>query len=384
MIKFNDNSIYVGQIKQLLHSFNLPQCPIGEKDFTHDTHYIKGNSLFFYKYDINTKTGKSTRVSSYKENDYIENITKTLEIKNNIYDAYTHEYLGNYLRYLRDYKGLNLMSLYNCFSNTSIVSTRFEVKGSVFDSNSSEYTTFAIPIKYDQKYTIAIDWHGVIELCCGYYSNDNLNEDILPNTYLKMNDARFSHPFVYDKALSVVKNYNKEKEFKLFIKIPTICKSSIVVLEGDYSRDVELLFNNESIVINREDDTYLDATLEYLSRPQLLSMNYQEPYLLADRLIEYLSDNVITHLDPVVNNIARLQKKILAEYKISYDFAGIWEERLRNFIYTYCIDKGISNKFFDLLGYLDKDVEGNDYRGFDIEYIKTEDGIKENNEWLTM
>ena len=402
MIKFNDDNIYVGYIKQLLSSFNLPKCPIGEKDFKQDSHYIAGNSLYFY----DNKQKKSTRVSSYKEDDTIENLTKNLEIKNNFYDSYTHEYLGDYLRYVRDYKGLDLMSMYNCFSNASIENVEFSVRDSEFDSSSDAYTIFAIPVKYNQKYTLAIEWHGTIEMCCGYYSNGNLcksnlndgsidNDDIVQHfTYCKQSGLRFNHPFVFDKLVnnSNFKNdYACEKDFKLFLKVPTICKSSIVVLEGDYEENASLFMQKRSIVINREDKKYLDVELNYLSKPQLLSMNYMGTYLLADRLVEYLSNQVITPIDPVINNIKRLQIKAKKEYNVPYTYLGIWEDnKLRNFLYTYIIDKGLFNKHCDLLSYLDKDVEGNN-RGFDIEYIKTyyedNDGNivekkEENNEWL--
>ena len=300
------------------------------------------------------------------------------------------------------------MSMYNCFSNASMASGRFETNNSVFDANSDEYTIFVVPVRYNQKYTIAIDWHGTIEMCCGYYLNGNVSSSALSenqssngdkirlNTYYKASEPRFNHPFVFDKLVdnsNFVNDYACEKYFKLFLKVPLSCKSSIVVLEGDYTRDAELMLSKGNLVINREDDMYLDAELEYLSRPQLLSMNYQKSCLLADRMIEYLSNNVITPIDPVINNIVRLQQKVKAEYQIDFDYEGIWDDnKLRNFLYTYIIDNGLTNKYYDLLSYLDKDIEGNGRKGFDIEYIITgyevdEKGNKkaikkENNEWL--
>lgn len=384
MLKYNDDNIYGGYIKQLLASFNLPQCPIGNKGFVQSIHYIEDNSLYFY----DNTNGTTTRVSSYKEDDKIENITKNLEIRNNLYDSYTHEYLGDYLRYVRDYKGVDLMSMYNCFSNVSISNTSFTVRDSKFDTNQEEYTIFAIPVRYNKKYTIAIDWHGTIEMCCGYYSGSkryvsylNQGDYVVENaTYMKKSGLRFNHPFVYDKLVgnsSFNNDYAEEKNFKLFLKIPTICKSSIVILEGDYTRSIDLILGKEKIIINKEENIYLNGALDYVNAPQLLSMNYQKSFLVADRLLEYLSNQVITPIDPVIDNIRRLQKKLKAEENIGYNYYGIWDDnKIRNYLYTHMIDNGKIGKYYDLLGYLDKDVE----RTYDIEYIVDEEGNKEEND----
>ena len=50
MIKLNDDSIIVGQIKQLLHNFNLPKCPIikEDSDFSNYTGYAIQDSILYY------------------------------------------------------------------------------------------------------------------------------------------------------------------------------------------------------------------------------------------------------------------------------------------------------------------------------------------------
>ena len=407
MLKYNDSNIYGGYIKQLLTSFNLPQCPIGKKDFYRDdftktyesSHYIEGNTLYFY----DAVKDVSNIVSNYKENDAILNITKNLEIRSNLYDSYTHEYLGDYLRYIRDYKKLDLMSMYNCFSNV-VANINITSDSMRFVSKDDSYTIFAVPIKFKQKYTIAIDWHGVIEVCCGFYKNGKRfvsplyqsTDNILfeSATYKRYLGMRFNHPELYDMLSNFSRyDYANEKDLKMFIKIPNGCKSSIVILEGDYADSGELIIDDNRQVLAHKPIFYIpdetediydsntaSTTFDYRSQLQLLSSNSGETYLLADRLVEYLSNQAINPLDPVINNIKRLQTKILKEYNITYDYHGIWDEKQRKFIYMYIVKNGLQNKYKDLLAYLDKDVE----RTFDIEYIvDKEDGSKkENDTWL--
>ena len=392
MLKFNDNNIYSGYIKQLLSSFNLPQCPIGKKDFSQNSNYIENNGLYFYNKDKNI----SKLVANYKENDKILNITKNLEIRSNVYDSYTHEYLGDYLRYIRDYKKLNLMSMYNCFSNVTA-----NVDFTNFNSKDSSYTIFCFPVKFNQKYTIALDWHGTIEVCCGFYKDgkrfvsDTYDGDIEKDTYQKFSGLRFSDPVIYDKLkLSDLKNYDydSEKCLKMYLKVSTECKSSIVVLEGDYRQCAELIIDGNRQVLahkpilyyhlEEQDEVLYDSNsassnFDYRSRLQLLSSNSGEIYLLADRLVEYLSNQVITPLDPVIDNIRRLQLKALKEinsttnkpYDVKFNHYGIWDENLRKFLYAYIINNGLQNEYTDLLAYLDKDIE----KTFDIEVINGEE-----------
>lgn len=420
MLKYNDDNIFTGYIKQLLHSFNLPMCHVGYdaqyKDNKRSLHYLKGNTLYFYDVNDNSLGYRGTRVQNYKFGDKIQNLTKNLEIKSNLYDTYTHEYLGDYLRFVRDYTGLNLMSMYNCFSNNSAINLDMKISESVsggtiyheFNSNAEHYTVFVVPVKFNQKYTIAIDWHGTIEMFAGLYHNGNRvksstfssdshdNNTFNTSTYKRYSGMRFNHPVVYDRLSKeylekngFIPDFSKEECLKLFIKVPNECKSSIVILEGDYSKDTEMYINSDKfqvlgnrqllykpVIITGENtsvqlDEIYDANTnsteyQYITKHQLLFVNTETHYLIADRLIEYLSGNVIDCNDEIVNNIAQLQRKILYDRELinptdniplDVEHLGYWNNSIREFLYRFIQYKGLNNKYFDLQGYLDKDLE---------------------------
>jgi hypothetical protein len=143
MKKFNTSDLFTGYLKQLLHDFNLPKIKVYTKKHreyfnkhkeespeifstSQNTElnvryfpYLKDGQIQEYInntwYNISTKVKAAPKFYTYGQK--ILNYTKNLKINSNVYDSYTHEYLGDYLRFQRDYYGLNLMSLYNCFSN---------------------------------------------------------------------------------------------------------------------------------------------------------------------------------------------------------------------------------------------------------------------------
>ena len=169
-------------------------------------------------------------------------------IKNNRYDSYTHEYLGEYLRFKRDYFGVDLMTMYNCFSNRLCDELNINKNSFTFDTKDITHKIYMIPVKMFKEYTIAIDCDSPIELCCGIYGKyqDKREKfESLPTlTYQRVVGSRFNSPFVYNKLKqddmsvfserllsSIVQN---ENDLKLFIKIPANNTSTIVVLEGNY------------------------------------------------------------------------------------------------------------------------------------------------------
>lgn len=299
MEKFNNTSLFTGYLKQLLSSFNLPKYKVYTRE---NLKYYKENGvespeiiesiLADKKVDSSNKDSynKDTRYVNYIKNNKIQryvngkwldtpwhyhynkkelNQTKNLVIKNNTYDSYTHEYLGEYLRFQRDYNNLDLMPLYNCFSNVICQHLDFSDKEygglksfKISTDLSYKYKIYMLPVKLFKNYTIAIDCSSPIEICCGFYTKYQDTREKLKRmpmyTYEKINNCLFGQPFIYNKlsyeklseAISkdgtaqdstsafinnIAEFAQYEDELKLFIKIPIENNSTITILEGDYS-----------------------------------------------------------------------------------------------------------------------------------------------------
>ena len=152
MYHFNENNIVAGYIKELLHNFNLPTCEVFVPNITvvyPNTNYIYNNSLIKTESDITIGTYNDLTldeydfVCSYVYGQKIINITKSLKLNSILYDTYTHEYLGNFLRFIRDERGIDLMMLYNCFSNRLVDNLIYTNK---FNAEDDQYKIYAVPI----------------------------------------------------------------------------------------------------------------------------------------------------------------------------------------------------------------------------------------------
>ena len=387
MIQFNSNGLVVGLIKQILETFNLPKCKVYKQNQEHyfkDALYIKNNSLCRCINDNEFKY-----ITPYKYNKSITNYTRTLPIKNNVYDTETHEYLGEYLRFLRDYKNLNLMSLYNCFSNRIITDLKINdpVNNISFDSDNSKYKIYGIPVKLGSSYSIHIDSSVPFEILCGFYgdhsylssehkhndtgSSDASSHKIESNTYVKINNCRFADGYNFNRLKDIVNEcpeycddlIKHEDDLKLFIKLPFENTSSIVIFEDVNnvhvaSKDIK---GQGYLCIN--DASSKDPI--FITKSQMLQINSGTSYPFSDRLLEYLSGNAITNICDISDNIRRLQRSLSNIYKETegkegikeYAFDGIWEDTYRYAIYKYAKKYNLIETTCDILGYVDKDIE---------------------------
>lgn len=375
MYKFNNDNIITGYIKQLLHSFNLPKCRVFDneqsfKDYYKDVkdygvfgivkNYLDNSDYIVYL----SKGDEITPISIYNYNNTYLNLTTNLSLFNNIYDSNCHKYLGNYLRFLRDYLNINLMSMYNCFSNEILIG--------------KEYKYIIIPVKHKTKYTIA--FNGVrYEYLFTYKSTlDDIEELFTSTNSHEVKKSTFNRPFLInsEKGLtSQTSSYKNiypdfyESNYKLVIRVHKDKNDTITVLEGDYTNTkncfVPIQANyDKKLLDSKYEKVNIDNFINNLQLldPHIGSRNMSYPF--ADRLIEYLTGMAITPLDNISKNIIDAKYKELLRYtewknkpnidKIKDTFDNI--DRLR-FLEVMSKNKFRFKNTYDLLGYVDKEIE---------------------------
>lgn len=352
---FEDNNIVIGHIKELLHSFNLPMIPV----YTDDTVLYEGRSYIKDNKVVKWTGSEFKFLDEYIYNYPTINLTKRLEMNSAIYDNYTHEYLGDYLRFIRDYNHVDLMSMYNCFGKkrpsriyyTQELDNSFTLK---IDTDNTNYNYYVVPIKFNKTYTIAVDSDIKWEMVSLLYSNifvDNVPSNLIKESYRTISGSKFNKPFIYKTNFSCAKDcWRKEKNLVLLLKIPSIIRSSIVILEGDYSSCADII--DGTLVTNVVyDDSAKNKNIEYINKCSLINVNLENSHPFADRLVEYLLENAITPMDKFQQNVARVQKSV---YNGSIKgYYGIWDNQLENSIHNLLvksdITKGPNDKYGNII-----------------------------------
>lgn len=336
--KFEDNTIITSYIKELLHNFNLPMMDV----YTKDTVPYEGKVYLKRDKFVKYKNGQFESLGNYSYNKQYLNRTTKFIINSSTYDEYTHEYFGKYLRFVRDYHGLNLMPLYNCFSGkqpTKLVRTvkinnNFKLNINTYDTN---YNYYLVPVKFNKNYTIAIDAPVAFEIMCVINTNNFLDEPtntkiesdydkLVRLTYQNIKGSTFSKPFIFSTKTSMAETlWPVEKSLYLLLKLPAVINSTITILEGNYTgySTVDNTLVTNTVVDKAECYKNHDYKEMYPTRLSLLELNDKKSYPFADRLVEYLLGQAVSELDDNASNVLRTQLAIYGDNTFQ-GYAGIW------------------------------------------------------------
>lgn len=289
----------------------------------------------------------------YSSYNHLENTYNYIS-NTSYYDSQTHKHLGDFLRYIQSSTGVNLMPFYNCFNYLQLSGFSLSQDG-ILDGNIDGYKLVAIPIKFYRTYTIAIDSDAEVLIKPIIYSNGLLNDlnvsDKIPGVK-NVGVLRFNNPIKYSikDEMQDFTNINNqlysmgyEKYLYLAIQLPINNTSSIVVIEGDYTKQPS------QIVINVGDGEYDNL----FSKLSLLKINDGNIYAFSNRLIEYLLLNVI-------NSYSDSDKAIeWVQCKLGLNKTGIWSNNIKSTAFYNYMNKSKGNygSLYDITGYIDKDVE---------------------------
>ena len=351
--KFGDSFLELGAIKELLKEFNLPMYPVATEETPMYDGMVYIKDLGIYKYDANKE--KLIKITNYYYNRPVLNLTTTMSVTSSQYGTEIHEYLGRYLRFLRDYKNINLMSLYNCFSNRVIVPQN------TTDYSYENYNYYAIPVKFNRTYTIGFDSSVPVDMYCTLWDSREIESNLPDTTKITVNNCKLNKPFIYSvlKDINAAPYLKQRENLKLIIKLPTNNKTSITVLEGDYIFDT---------VIDRKvttkayfgDETAKDIngvsyvhSKTYPTDLSLFKINDNQKHPFADRLVEYLLDTAVTSLDKLDDNVKRVQEylKYLKGYAPDILY-GVWDEKMNDNIYDIAKNSFINRVSSDPIRYI--------------------------------
>ena len=242
----------------------------------------------------------------------------------------------------------------------------------------TKYKMAMIPISLNQTYTIALDIDAEVLIKPAFIKNDRfvytyLNDknrvsltDLLNQPITVLTNSHFNQPFAYKLTVDETNPYadlleDNENNLYLVLQLPVLSTSSIVVLEGDYTVD-GLCMHNYSNPTNTEEAVELYNRV-LRSKLSLLKLNDHNIYAFSDRLIEYLTGQVITPLDTIGYNFIRANTGFYDVSHNAVDIDGkyskvdrVWTDQLRRYYYNSLINS-VKIEHYDLLGYIDKEAE---------------------------
>ena len=357
-----------------------------------DTHYYLGQFLRMIKgcYGLNLMP-----FYNCYNNKYINDIKITETVtKGPIYystdspggSADIGDLLGNGSGKLEAYRTINREYNYSMITNPALYN--------------DDYQTILVPIKFFKTYTVALDCpvpYYIMPIVYGnkgvaVFGKNNLIKKYCQNRIVKKSSSMFTVPYTFcadaftekesenltdiifegksNKAeIATQKIYSYEKFLYLLIQIPSNVKTTLTVLEGDFTH----LANDKKFINDKPDEEFIrhypneNPEDVLISKLTLLTRNDGNSYAFSDRLIEYLLLGVISPYDEISTNIKRIQKYAMSrtnaevnktpKYSPSEFIYGVWGNDLQAYLYNLVINSEYLSTKLDIVGFADKDVE---------------------------
>lgn len=233
------------------------------------------------------------------------------------YDSLTHYYLGKYLRDYNDEKGIDLRSMYNCYSENMISNYRLKASN-YMQGNKVNYQCRILKISSDSTYdlvyinilpkdcvTLYFETDLPITIAVGSYNGVDFIDNNFDNV-LVIPSASIDKPIKYQ-----VPNYStdqKDNSYRvdnlvLLIQVPRGCWKRAVLL-GDYTQQAEVITSRE----NNDTNNYI--------LPNISSFFVDgKSQAFCDDLISYITEYAITEDDWIYNNITRVQE-LMSSYSL--------------------------------------------------------------------
>lgn len=410
--KFFTNTITSKFIKNLLNNTNLPtirtvrdgdliikgcsyiyqnmiiECTQTGRIFGPTSQYLTTLEDLLANNELITGTGETPGeyrvVDMYVFGNEYKGLTYKYQSHFDFYDSETHYQLGKYLRCIRDLCGVNLMPFYNCF-NYKVVSGFYLDKKSKYgyvEKSSDKYDLYAVPVKFNRAYTVAFSckFNAALKsvICnntglvrANYQGVNTILTDLIDEKVVSITNSIFNQPFTYKIKTTDRYLMSFENSLYLIIQLPKNTKTSIVVLEGDYTQNANTrIFDVSQLAY----DTPNEKDLLFTKNLSLLQFNDENIYAFSDKLIEYLTSSVISRLDTITQNIQRVQNDVRSQFvsaeNVNYYNKSIvdgeWNDYLRSLIYASYVNNRNKVQFdvFDIDGYVDKRVEEFITRGY--------------------
>ena len=408
LVEFFNNKTEQSFLKALLSAVQMPKFTVvnfGDLIFNgyfyiFDKHIIKCTKTGTLKRDNDVVIGQYSigSTAEYEEIDHYnfctedQNIEFKEIIRASYYSTELHKRLGQYLRCIRDLRYIDLMGMYNCFSYEIFKKIHIDENTlSIDDGSLSSKKLLAIPVKYNQKYTIAITSSSPVYMAfCIKLPNGikpinyKISSEFVDKKLLSARNLgilRFEEPIVVSTQLDEDQGdlYRYNDNLYMILQVSANNKSSLVVLEGDYTKSRAITVVNSQSKIPQWDRTthsysYTYAptntdTVSLIYNPELLNFNSGYQFAYSNALIPYLVNNVIANDDVVGENITYAKKLLGFKDTINYWSNDIKYSAFVKYLFDkiefskddqgyYVQPKTIRKDCFDITGYIDKNIEG--------------------------